>query len=67
MKLTMETTRVKVLAALLPAAALLLAGSAHAQLVPVFDHLKCSIIKDPLKVKQSLDLTTWLPAEEVWL
>ena len=57
MKLAMQRTRMRILAALLPAAALLCAGIAHAQLVPVFDHLKCYIIKDPLKVKHTLDLT----------
>jgi hypothetical protein len=57
MKLAMQRTRVRVLAALLPAAALLCAGIAHAQLVPVFDHLKCYKITDPLKVKHTLDLT----------
>lgn len=57
MKLAMQRTRMRILTALLPAAALLCAGIAHAQLVPVFDHLKCYVIKDPLKVKHTLDLT----------
>jgi len=58
MKLVMQRrTRVKMLTALLPAVALLVAGRAYAQLQPVFDHLKCYVITDPLKAKFQLDLT----------
>lgn len=53
----MKRTSARVLAALLPGVAILVAGSAHAQLQPIFDHLKCYHITDPLKVKHQLDLT----------
>ncbi len=58
MKLTMQRSiSPNILAALLSTAVLFLTSGARAQLVPVFDHLKCYVIKDPLKVKHTLDLT----------
>jgi hypothetical protein len=50
-------TRAHVLVSLLPAVVILVASGADAQLQPVFDHLKCYAITDPLKVKHTLDLT----------